>query len=105
MLRLERPNMAINDPRCNTRYQMWNTWNIQATEPREHLLGWTGVVANGAPGGKLKNLVIHCHGSPGAMALGQGFDRSNVEMFSTLRGKVNVIWLHVCLVARIGTPG
>jgi hypothetical protein len=95
--------MAINDPRCTTVYQMWNTWNIQATETREHILAWTSVVARGAPGGKLRHLVIHCHGSPGSMMLGQGFDLTTVGQFSALRDCVNVIWLHVCSVGGAGT--
>src|SRR5271168_1441330 len=105
MITIESPNMAINDPRCATRYQMDNTWDIRAIEPRAHILGWTATVAGGMPGGKLKNLVIHCHGQPGQMMLGEGFDRSNVALFSALSGKVEKIWLHVCSIAAIGTPG
>ena len=29
-----------------------------------HTLGWSGKVAKGAPGGKLKALVMNSHGSP-----------------------------------------
>ncbi|WP_128562752.1 hypothetical protein [Methylobacterium crusticola] len=109
MIKLERPSMAINDPRCDTKYQAWNTWYIQATETREHILEWTRKVAVDAPGGKLKNLIIHCHGSPGRMMLGQGFDRSNVGMFTKFNEGgtpvVEKIWLHVCEIAKIGTAG
>jgi hypothetical protein len=49
MFTFEQPNMAINDPRCTTRYQMWNTWNIQATETRGYIVGWTSTIAGGRP--------------------------------------------------------
>jgi hypothetical protein len=35
--------------------------------------------------------------------LGEGFDLSNVYLFSMLRGCVNAIWLHVCSVGGTGT--
>jgi hypothetical protein len=43
-----------------------NTMEVSADEPLEHLMAWTAAVAHGAPGGKLKALVINCHGWYGA---------------------------------------
>jgi hypothetical protein len=44
---------------------MWNTWDIDGTQTIEHIVAWVATVASGAPGGKLKNLVFQCHGTPG----------------------------------------
>ncbi|MFK5950048.1 MAG: DUF4347 domain-containing protein [Methylococcales bacterium] len=112
MIRLERPNMAINDPRVRTgpsvlqvrRYQMENTWDIATTESRQHIINWVVNVAHGTTNGKLKNLVLSCHGNPGQLQLGQGFDISQVALFSAWRGLIEKIWLPDCLVAR-GSDG
>jgi hypothetical protein len=45
MFLLERPSMAVNDPRVSSgtnvrRFQMWNTWDIQQSESREHIIRW-----------------------------------------------------------------
>lgn len=106
MYRLDRPNMAVNDMRVSggssyRRFQMWNTWDIDATETREHIVGWVASVARGADGGKLKHLVLSCHGSPGQLQLGQGFDNSHVALFARWRGLIEKIWLPNCRVARI----
>jgi hypothetical protein len=98
--------MAVNDPRVKSgsqtrRFQMWNTWDIAASETRDHIIGWVASVADTAPGSKLKNLVLSCHGLPGYLQLGQGFNRSNLEMFAAWNGKIGKIWLPNCLVARI----
>lgn len=106
MFRLERPNMAVNDPRVAgggsfRRYQMWNTWDIRENEGRQHIISWVAEVARGAQGGKLKNLVLSCHGLPGYLMLGQGFDSSHLALFGAWSGLVEKIWLPNCLVARI----
>ena len=106
MFRLERPSMAVNDPRVAgggsvRRYQMWNTWDIRANETRQHIISWVATVARRATGGKLKNLVLSCHGLPGYLQLGQGFNRSHLRLFAEWHGLIEKIWLPNCLVARI----
>jgi hypothetical protein len=98
--------MALNDPRVAgsgsvRRYQMWNTWNILENESREHIISWVAHVARGATGGKLKNLVLSCHGLPGYLQLGKGFNSTHLALFFEWRGLVEKIWLPNCLVARI----
>jgi hypothetical protein len=109
MFRLERPNMAVNDKRvaggCTyRRFQMWNTWDIDATETREHIVEWVATVARGATGGKLKHLVLSSHGLPANLQLGQGFDQSHVPLFAAWAGLIEKIWLPNCLIARIPEP-
>jgi hypothetical protein len=106
MYRLERPSMALNDPRVAAggsvrRYQMWNTWDIRKNESRQHIISWVAQVARGATGGKLKNLVLSCHGLPGYLQLGEGFNRTHLALFAGWRGLVEKIWFPSCLVARI----
>jgi hypothetical protein len=105
MFTLERPNMAVNDPRVSAgtdvrRFRMWNTWDIRATETRIHIVQWVARVARSARGGKLKNLVLNCHGNSGSLQLGQGFDGSNTGLFSQWLGLVEKVWLPDCLVAQ-----
>ena len=105
MYRLPRPNMAVNDPRVSLgeltrRYRMWNTWDIAASESPEHIVEWIGEVARGARRGRLKNLVLSCHGNAGVLQLGQGFSSENVHLFNQLNGLVDKIWLPNCRVAR-----
>lgn len=110
MFRLERPSMAVNDPRVSAgappnvftrRFQMWNTWNIQSNESRRHIIEWVATVARRAPGGKLKHLVLSCHGLPGYIQLGQGFNQDHLALFDDWSGLIDKIWLPNCLVARI----
>jgi hypothetical protein len=108
MYTLQRPNMAVNDPRVSSggsvrRYQMWNTWNIKETETRRHIVDWVAAVARGAPGSRLKHLVLSCHGLPGYLQLGEGFNSDHIALFAVWRGLIEKIWLPNCLVARI--PG
>jgi hypothetical protein len=116
MFRLERPNMAVNDPRVGgtappgggaaprRRFQMWNTWDISATELRAHIIEWVAAVAQRAQGGKLRHLVLSCHGLPGYLMLGEGFDSSHLPLFDQWNGLVEKLWLPNCLVARIPDP-
>lgn len=107
MFRLERPSMAVNDPRRCTndgnklRFQMWNTWDIQPGETRGHIVEWVAHVADSAPGGKLKHLVLNCHGAPGYLQLGQGFCIHQLPLLEPWKTKIEKIWLIACEVARI----
>lgn len=82
---------------------MWNTWEVGRNETREHIVEWVATVAGGAPGGKLKNVVINCHGLPGYVGIGQGFNATHLGLFRQWRGLVHKIWFVACLVARIPT--
>ena len=105
MITLEKPHMAINSADIGARYQMWNTWSFVAeTETREKIIKWVATVAKGAPGGKLKNLVINSHGTPAHIGIGQGFGKGDVKLFSRWAGLVDKIWLSVCSVASITPP-
>lgn len=111
MITLEAPHMALNSNNMPCIYQMWNTWGwfgttqISGSELPSKIVKWVAVVARGAPGGKLKNLVINCHGAPGYLELGTGFSRRNVGLFTEWKGLVEKIWISACSVAFIEKPG
>jgi hypothetical protein len=105
MYMLEQPSMALNDTVGVPHSQiiMWNTWSVPQNDSRQHIIGWVREVARGAPGGKLKNVVINCHGLPGFVQIGEGFSRAHTPMFRDWAGLVEKIWFVACLVARIPT--
>jgi hypothetical protein len=105
MITLDAPNMGLNDARAPARVTMWNTWDVNASESREHIIDWVAHVARNAPGGKLKNVVFSCHGNASIVEMGQGFNRSHATLFAGWAGLVEKIWFRACLVARISTPG
>jgi hypothetical protein len=104
MITLEQPSMALNSPQISwSEILMWNTWKVGDGETREHIVEWVATVARGAPGGKLKNVIINCHGLPGWVGIGQGFNRTHLGLFKGWYGLVQNIWFVACLVARIPT--
>jgi len=111
MITIEQPAMVLNavtPPPQIARYQMWNSWDVQPAANSGRIIENCRTVARSAPGGKLKNLIIQCHGAPGQISIGQGFDRSNVGLFSGLQGCVELIWIVACQPARISvtcSPG
>jgi hypothetical protein len=109
MFSIEQPSMALNDTRVNNTVQMAITRLVQPDEGVSSILGAVISAAKAQPGGKLKNLVLNCHGLPGQLQMGVGIDRSLTNRFSMLvvDGKplVDTIYLRACLVARIDGPG
>jgi hypothetical protein len=105
MFTLEQPSMSINSTDISwSVIRMWNTWkDLDANVSRDHIVNWTATVARGAPGGKLHNVVINCHGLPGWVGIGQGFNRNHLGLFTAWAGLVEKIWFVACLVARIPT--
>lgn len=100
--------MVINDHRVENRlhervcYHMWNTWDLfDDHKPASEIAQSINEVAGSAPGGRLRNLVINCHGEPGMLALGQIITRNDLRHFDILQGKIDTIYLLACLVGRI----
>ena len=102
MITLEEPHMVINSKDLKGRYNMWNSWNdVDSSVKGEKIIKWVATVAKGAPGGKLKNLIINCHGSPSRIKIGEGFGPNNVKLFSAWAGLIDKLWLVACRVGRI----
>jgi len=97
MITIDQEAMALNAADISRRYQMWNTWNLSASETVDHIFEWVRSVAEGSARGKLRNLVINCHGAPGYLQMGVGgLARSNVGWFGRWRDKIDKIWLTAC---------
>ena len=109
MFALEQPSMALNDTRVDNTVQMAITRSVQPIEGVSSILGAVVAAAKAQPGGRLKNLVLNCHGLPGQLQMGVGIDRNLTNRFSMLvvddKPIVDVIYLRACLVARIDGPG
>jgi len=104
MISIKHPHMGLNDERAPVFVQMWNTWKVKSGDTKQHIVDWTAKVARDAPGGKLAELVISCHGAPGFLQLGAGIGAADTDLFKAWRGLVDKIWLRACLVARIVGP-
>ena len=75
-----------------------NQWDVDATTPISHIVGWTAQVAR-ANGG-LKRLIIMAHGNAGIIQLGaEGLTHYTVNTFEALKDQVRCIVLYSCLVA------
>lgn len=105
MFKLLQPSMALNAADIT-----WSKIRMQITKEsvsvsltREQIIQDVVTAANGVSGGKLKNVVINCHGLPGYVGIGQGFNSSHLGLFTAWAGKVEKIWFVACLVARIPT--
>lgn len=109
MFTIEQPSMALNDSRLDVIVQMKVTKTILPGETVSQVLGYVVNEAKGQPNGKLKNLILNCHGKPGELKMGVGVDRNLTDRFSVLapEGKplVGVIYLRSCLVAQIDGAG
>ncbi|MEP6850965.1 MAG: hypothetical protein ABI999_19060 [Acidobacteriota bacterium] len=109
MFVIEQPAMALNDTRGTTTVNMQINRTIQPEEGVTDILQKVVVAAKGTTDGKLKSLVLECHGQPGQLIMGAGIDRSLVDRFSMLvvnkKPLVETIYLRSCLVARIDGPG
>lgn len=101
--------MALNDTRVSGKYTMQINRPITADEGISSILGAVVSAANGTPEGKLKNLIINCHGLPGELQLGAGVTQDLTNRFKMLapddKPLVGTIYLQACLVARIDGPG
>jgi hypothetical protein len=99
--------MALNSVDApEPKYRMWNTWEVPATVTPEHMLGWVAIVASGAPGGKLQNLILNAHGNSGWIRLGTGFrTMEHLSHFEKVRGLVGQILILACKVASITEKG
>jgi len=107
MIRLQRPSMAVNDPRVRAkngsvrRFVMGRTGDIDQNLGRRQIIQQVALAAR-AEGQKLKNLVLSCHGNAGYLQMAEGFDSRHLGMFLDWRGVVEKLWLPDSVVAKGG---
>jgi hypothetical protein len=99
MFSLIQPTIALNDERLDSHAQMWQTQLIKANDSPEFIINTVAQAARSAPNGKVVNITIRCHGAPGYLQLGQGFDKSHTHLFGAWKGLVENIWITACEVA------
>ena len=109
MIDIEQPAMGLNSTKIlRGGVQMWNTWDVAANKSASDIIESVRAVALSAPGGRLKNVVFHCHGAPGTVGIGRGIRQADLPLFTrwTEQGRplVEKIWFRCCRVAYI-TPG
>jgi hypothetical protein len=106
MITISQPAMALNSVDApGPHYKMWNSWEVSKSVSPSHILGWTATVAKKATGGKLKALIINCHGSPASLGLGTGIGWSQISLFSSLSGLVDEVYIVACGVVSFTGPG
>jgi hypothetical protein len=98
--------MAINaDDSPGPSYKMWNTRSVTRRDDPIWVMRNVASVARAASGGKLRALVINCHGSAARLGLGTGISRSNTNVFDEVKGLVGEIYIIACETAYIQGPG
>jgi hypothetical protein len=113
MITIPQPAMVLNAENVpGPDYKMWNTRKVTKDTDPKGLMTNVASVAKAADGGRLKALVINCHGYSRekkggyGLSLGTGITRANVHpLFTTLSGLVDDIWLVACQAATISEPG
>jgi hypothetical protein len=99
MYRISQPALSLNDTRTESIFPQWATEIIQPMATRESVIQRVVSAARRAPGGKITNVIVHCHGGPGFLQMGQGFSPQHAQLFTPWRGLVGKIWIHACRVA------
>jgi hypothetical protein len=99
MIDIEQPAMALNASDCPPPMLMSNTWEVKSNYRRTGIISWVADVARGAPGGKLKNVVICSHANPGHLLLGEGFKRAHTHLFKAWKNLVEMVYLQGCAIA------
>jgi hypothetical protein len=106
MIAIAQPAMALNAVGVpGPDYHMWNTWQVDSTVTPSGILGWVASVASGAPDGRLKALVINCHGLAAQLFIGTGITFADVSSFSAISGLVDEIYIVACEVVSFTGAG
>lgn len=111
-IKVEQPAMALNSSDVpGAKYEMWNTWEVTPEHDVDHLTGWIAKVAAAAPGGRLRMVILNCHGFYNTtkrsgtggygLSMGTGIRKADLSKFSALKGLVDNIWITACGAARI----
>jgi hypothetical protein len=99
MYTIPQPALSLNDTRTLSIFPQWATEIVTPWTTRDNVIQRLVAAARRAPGGKLTNVIVHCHGAPGFLQMGQGFHAQHSHLFAPWRGKVGKIWIHACRIA------
>lgn len=99
MHRIPQPSISINDVRTLSVFPQWESITVGPGSGRADIVHRVVSAAGRAPGGKLRYLIIHCHGGPAFLQLGEGFDPEHMYLLRPWRGLIGQIWIHACRVS------
>ena len=108
MIFMKQPSISLNSHEVpGPHYKMWKTVSLdEGASPNDIVakIVNASMVSLASGGGRLRNIVINCHGSPGSLATGgsgkAGFSKDNLSIFAPLKPlDVGPIWLVACRAA------
>lgn len=99
MIQIPGPSLAINDDRVDGHFRLQSNLKVYSNDTRQFILNYVVNQARAAQGGRLKSLVLNCHGQPGCLIMGEAFWADHTHMFQAWRGLVDTIWITACRVA------
>lgn len=100
MITIPPTHIALNDPRAPAFAHMRYSYRVGETESRESIVQRVVRAAKLFPAKRIHNVVVSCHGNPGQLQLGEGFETHHAALFAAWRDKVDRVWLRACRVAR-----
>ena len=100
MITIPPTHVALNDPRAPAFARMRFSYYVGRTESREAVVARVVRAAKLFPARRIDNVVVSCHGNPGSLELGEGFQTHHAALFRAWRGLVSRVWLRACRVAR-----
>lgn len=110
MIAIPQPSIAlISSEALDAPYRMWARYVADISRSPADILSSVATLISGTSAGRIKVLVIACHGRAinGQMgyglALGTGINNTNTSCFNILRGKVDVIITVACGAAHIAS--
>jgi len=115
-IKIAQPALALNSHDVpGAEYEMSINWKVPATVTADDVMSWIKGAAATAPGGRLRVVLINCHGYYNStdragtggfgLALGTGIRRADTPKFAAIKGVVDNIWITACGTARITKPG
>lgn len=99
MYKIPQPALSLNDTRTHSIFPQWATEIVRPDATRSNIIQRVVTAAGRLPSGRITNVIVHCHGAPGFLQMGQGFRAQHAHLFEPWRGKVEKIWIHACRVA------
>jgi len=99
MIKIDAPALALNDIQVPGHFHLSRNVKVHRDDSRENLVNCVAAIAAGAPGGRLKNLVLNCHGAPGYLIMGEEFWAPHTNLFERWAGLIDNIWITACQIA------
>jgi hypothetical protein len=105
MIKMKQPALALHSYNVpDYEFKMWQTWKMPKNATSLNVVNWINWAIDHSPDLYLHNVIINCHGYPGALRIGVDclMTTKDVGFFTPLRKKSSIgkIWLIACKVAK-----